>query len=194
MKEVTKATSRRLNDPVWRKIFAGQGLDVHIEEDTLKQDDWHGITSLCHFGPSSGDYNYLSTYYQKNQFDFIHASQVLHCARNPRECIKDWVKSVKPGGYVVISVPDFYIYEHGNWPSKYNSDHKSSWSITRPASICQLHQHVADSWPSGLGATWYVKPKLVDTRYNYSLPFGVDQTANQADGVECWIEFVLQKT
>jgi hypothetical protein len=38
-----------------------------------------------------------------------------------------WWELVRPGGFLVFTVPDEAMYEQGVWPSTFNTDHK--WSF-----------------------------------------------------------------
>jgi hypothetical protein len=40
-----------------------------------------------------------------------------------------WWALVKPGGYLVIVVPDEDLYEQGMWPSRFNTDHKATFNL-----------------------------------------------------------------
>ena len=205
MRESYKATNRRLADKVinWHAIFKGDGADIGCGDDPLSRELWPNIENLLCFDLPQGDANYFSNYVELNSLDFVHGSQVLEHMHNPIMALANWGKALKPGGFIVITVPDFYLYEHGNWPSKYNDDHKSTWSVTRPGSPCKQHIYLGDILNNvhamfllqhNLEFSPVLTPRLVDTNYNYSLPFGTDQTYDFNKGVECWVEFILQKT
>jgi len=194
-KETTKANRRRASDPIWRSVFSGIGCDIY-PTDSFEVGQWPEISQLLEFTPEHGDANYFMTYWPRRKFNFLHATAVLNSTHNPLEALKDWLKAVQIGGYIVATVPDFYLYDHGRWPSKFNGNSKSTWSLTRPKSPCPLHQWVNGSWLTetlGLTASWALEPKLIDTNYNYELGPDVDQTANPDDGVECWIELVIRR-
>ena len=50
---------------------------------------------------------------------------------DPRSAIIDWYQLVKPGGYLIILVPDKDLYEQGAWPSMFNSEHKWTFTIKK---------------------------------------------------------------
>ncbi|MBV5346213.1 MAG: methyltransferase domain-containing protein, partial [Rhodoferax sp.] len=72
--------------------------------------------------------------------DFVHSSHCLEHMRDVREALKNWIRIVKPGGFLILTVPDEDLYEQGQWPSRFNTDHKWSFTIhkersTMPSSI-----------------------------------------------------------
>jgi hypothetical protein len=50
---------------------------------------------------------------------------------NPQEAIQSWFSLVKPGGHLITIVPDEDLYEQGHFPSIFNSDHKSTFTISK---------------------------------------------------------------
>jgi SAM-dependent methyltransferase len=192
-KETSKAMRRRWREDAagsfpWRRILTGRGLDVGCGDDKLPFEDCKG------FDMEDGDANKLSEYFPAESFDYIHSSQSLEHMHNPEACLRDWLKLVKPGGYVIVSVPSWELYEGMRWPSVYNPDHKSTWSMNlRGSPAGKNHIHV----PSFLLRMYDVARALIfrqlDENYDYAVGVKVDQTWIEADGVEPWIEFVLQK-
>lgn len=189
MKETSKAMKRRWeeNDAhrfPWRELFKGKGLDVGSGDDPL--------TCAQPFNLADGGGDNLRDFFEPGtQFDFIHGSQVLEHMENPVRALHSWIEMVKPGGHIVATVPDFNLYEHGIWPSRWNAGHRSTWSMARetsPAEIhCKLPQWLID-FPVEV-----VRCALIDTNYDHTLGDDVDQTLDAEKGVEAFIEFVLRK-
>jgi SAM-dependent methyltransferase len=184
--ETKKAMVRRKQESfMWDDIFQGRGIDIGCGPDKLPFAECRG------FDMADGDANYLSKYVPTDHYDYIHASQCLEHMHDPTEAMKEWLKVLKPGGYAVISVPDFVLYEQLRWPSLYNPDHKSSWSLHLPDSPAPIHVLV----PNWIGKNFpdykVWKLELIDTNYNYKLIGITDQTWTM--GAEAFIEFVLQK-
>jgi len=97
---------------------------------------------------------------------------------------------LKPGGHMVVLVPEEDMYEQGVWPSKKNGDHK--WTFT---------MQKAKSWsPRTLNMTtlmtWLtadaelIKLEKLDATFRFGLP-AFDQTLTPIG--ECAIELVLRK-
>src|SRR5216683_4330096 len=142
-KETSKALRRRWQESAfpWKKIFTGKGIDVGAGDDPLP------FEGCIPFDWEQGDANKLSTYFPANAFDYLHASQVLEHMHDPFAAIEDWTKIVKLGGHLVITVPEMSLYgdilwgEHG---SRYNPDHKSTYSFGLKRSGAPIHVYVPD--------------------------------------------------
>ena len=88
-----------------------------------------------------------------------------------------------------MTVPDEDLYEKNVWPSRFNWDHKVSFSIYKPSSTLPNHYDLLHIIPL-LKQARVIKLELVDTNYNYTLPALIDQTRDKA---EAFIELILQK-
>lgn len=53
---------------------------------------------------------------------------------DPVGALEQWWALVKPGGYLVIVVPDEDLYEQSYRPSRLNSDHKCTFNFDKPIS------------------------------------------------------------
>ena len=106
------------------------------------------------------------------------------------EGLRNWTRVVKPGGYLVITVPDEDLYEQGVFPSTFNRDHKwtftifkaRSWS-TRSLNILDLIRQLGEN-------VELVLLEQISATYRFDLP-RYDQTLTPV--AECGIEFVLRK-
>jgi SAM-dependent methyltransferase len=187
MDETKKAMARRSRELTfdWARVFQGRGVDIGCGPDKLPFPECEG------FDQEQGDANEISKYFPPETFDYIHASQCLEHMHNPLDALRDWLKILKPKGYAVISVPDFVLYEQLNWPSKFNPDHKSTWSLTLPDSPSGQHILVPKWLDFCFHAYQVRKLALIDTNYDYRLIGTMDQTFHF--NVEAFIEFVLQK-
>lgn len=192
MKETSKATERRLEEGLfWKDIFKGKGIDVGAGDDPLI---WNG-TEIKPFDIEDGDANQLSTYFEAETYDFLHASQCLEHMHNPWLALLDWSKVVKKGGYLIITVPDFVLYEKLNFPSIWNPDHKSTWSNLVKGSWAPYHVYIPDLInyvEKKIGEV--ILTRLVDRNYDYYKGVNIDQTFNFDDKVECFQEIVIKKT
>lgn len=172
----------------WQSIFIGKGIDVGCSDDKIPFDE------CIPFDLEQGDANNLSAYFPENHFDYLHSSQSLEHMHSPKECLIDWIRVVKPGGYLVVTVPSWELYEGMRWPSVSNPDHKSTWSMVVKGSPAPIHVHL----PSFLKEISHLVTtkicRLVDSNYDYSVGVTRDQTYIEADGAEAFYEFVLQKS
>ena len=189
MKESSKAMERRFNSEksvLFSKIFQGAGIDIGAGDDLIKVD---GVVG---FDMEDGDANHLDQYFPKESFDYIHASQCLEHMHDPKAALKSWLKVLKKGGYAVISVPSWELYEGMIWPSRFNPDHKSTWSFWMPESPAPTHVCLPQ-WTVNFSDCNLIYCDLIDTNYNYKIGTSVDQTYPYENRVEAFIEFVLQK-
>ena len=191
MNETSKAMRRRAcedianGDDYWSTIFRGAGIDIGPGRDPLRITR-EGVTVQL-FDQAQGDANRLSTYFPPGCFDFIHASQALEHMHDP-EALDDWLTLLRPGGHAVITVPDWHLYEQMHWPSRWNPDHKSTWSMSAKGSPARNHVHVP-KWGLKRGM---IRARLIDNNYNYAIT-NLDQTADEAAGVEAFIEMVFKR-
>lgn len=189
MRETSKAMRRRMADMTfpWREIFKGRVLDVGAGDDGLQ---WPGC-DVTHFDLPDGSSDDLTQFFAPNSFDVIHGSQVCEHFANPVRALHSWLTVLKPGGYIVASTPDYVRYEKMRWPSVFNHGHVSTWSLDFPASPAPIHCKLPE-WLEQFSVK-VLRCALVDTNFDYSKPASVDQTYRYEDGVECFVELVIQK-
>lgn len=187
--ETKKATARRANTWLYNKVFKGEGVDIGCGEDILNKDkSFPNIVSVEPFDLIHGDAQYINQYINK-QYDFVHSSQCLEHMVDVDVAISNWWSIVKPGGHLIITVPDEDLYEQGNFPSIYNSDHKWTFSIYKQNSWSIKHKNILNII-SKLENFLIIKIELIDTNYNYTIT-NTDQTRGDA---EAFIEVILQKS
>lgn len=194
MMEAHKSTRRRWNEDAagafpWRKILStGIGLDVGAKQyDKIPLDNFQG------FDLEQGDANRLSSYFPAETFDCIHGSHVLQLMENPESALRDWFALLKPGGWMVQTVPDWGAYERFRWPSSLNPGHKSSWSMVYRGSLAPIHVFIPEFLQRFADMATIERSQYVENNYDWKLDPNVDQTLNEETGVECWNEFVLHK-
>lgn len=190
MKETSKANERRKNDILFKKIFKGHGIDIGCGEDLFKKDLFPDVQSCEPFDLFHGDANFINKLKQPETFDFVYSSNCLEHLEYPFTAIEQWFSLVKDKGHLVIVIPDEDLYEQGIWPSKWNRQHKWSFTIYKRQSWCKQSINVFDLIKT-LNNCKVVRIELVDTNYDYK-HIGLDQTYYK-EGVETFIEIVLQK-
>lgn len=153
MWEQSKAAKRRYYDGAFHaRYFVGKGVDIGGKPDPLAQ--YVGIfprmLSVRTWDVEDGDAQYMKGV-ADNTFDFLHASHSLEHMRDVNEALENWIRVVKPGGFLIITIPDEDLYEQRQWPSRYNADHKwtftphktRSWS-PRSINVVDLAQQFSD--------------------------------------------------
>jgi SAM-dependent methyltransferase len=189
-KETTKAMKRRYAEEErggfkWSTFFKGRGLDIGSGDDPL--------TCAQPFDTPDGDANNLSNYFELESFDYLHGSHVLEHMEDPRAALRDWLTLIKPGGYIIQTVPDWVAYERMQWPSVFNPDHKSSWSMIYKGSIAPVHIHIPSFLAEFSDVATVVLMRYVEENFDWKIPRDVDQTWEPETGCEILNEFVLQK-
>jgi SAM-dependent methyltransferase len=191
-KETSKAQRRRWREDhssalpfKWFDVFRGEGVDVGAGNDKLP------FQACRDFDTKDGDANKLSSYIPHDSLSYVAGSQALEHMHEPVAALHDWLKCVKPGGYVVQTIPSWELYEGMVWPSRSNPDHKSTWSMWQKGSPAPHHCKMPE-WLEQFGCE-VLLCRLVDDNYSYSVGTSRDQTWVEKDGVEAFIEFVLKK-
>ena len=77
------------------------------------------------------------------EFDFLYSSHCLEHLDDPQLAFGHWLRVVRPGGWLVVDVPDEDLYEQGVFPSRFSTGHQHSFTVAKPASwsprsICLL--------------------------------------------------------
>src|SRR3546814_12230808 len=60
------------------------------------------------------------------------------------EGLRNWFRILKPGGHLIVTVPDEDLYEQGIFPSAYNPDHKWTFTIWKAASWSPKSRNLID--------------------------------------------------
>jgi SAM-dependent methyltransferase len=146
MWEQSKAAKRRYNDGAFlSRYFVGHGVDIGGKPDPLAQyaGMFPRIQSVRTWDLEDGDAQLMESVSDAS-FDFVHASHSLEHMRDVQEALDHWIRILKPGGHLVITVPDEDLYEQGQWPSQRNSDHKWTFTIAKRQSWSPKSINIVD--------------------------------------------------
>lgn len=127
-----------------RSLLSGSGIDIGWGAHLVMPD-------VRRFDFEDGDANCI-TQFVREQFDFVFSSHCLEHMRHPERALLEWWRLVKPGGNLVFIVPDEDLYEQGVFPSRFNSDHKATFTISKAQSWSPVSHNVlylARSLPRG---------------------------------------------
>lgn len=188
--EQSKAAKRRFNIGKFHSnYFVGSGIDIGAGQDTIGnyRHVFRAMNSVRAWDMPDGDAQYLDGI-EDNTFDFAVSSHSLEHMVDVNTALRNWIRVVKPGGYIIIAVPDEQMYERETWPSIGNSDHKWSFTVRKnsnmPKSInvMELALDIAD-------IALLEKIEVVDDFY---IPgWNIDQT--MTPNAECAIEIIFRK-
>ncbi len=192
MRECSKSLIRRLADSNYvRKYFVGAGIDIGGKPDPLLlyRELFPLVESIRTWDWEDGDAQFMKGI-EDETFDFVFASHCLEHLHEPLVGIATWLRILKPGGHLIINVPDEDLYEQGEFPSTYNRDHKWTFTMQKTASWSDKSINMIDLLRS-LGASADLrKLELIDAAFRYDLP-RVDQTLSPV--AECAIEMIVRK-
>lgn len=192
MKECSKSIARRLGDSNFlRRYFVGVGVDIGGKPDplVLYQEFFPALTSVKTWDWEDGDAQVMAGV-ADGHFDFVHSSHCLEHLVDVEQGLKAWLRIVKDGGHLVITVPDEDLYEQGQFPSTFNRDHKWTFTIMKPASWSERSINVVDLVRSLGPQAELVRMEQLSSTYRFDLP-RYDQTLTPVG--ECGIEFVIRK-
>ena len=192
MKECSKSISRRLSNPDFiNHYFVGDGLDIGGKPDPLSLycEIFCQMKSVRTWDWEDGDAQFLEGV-SDEQFDFIHSSHCLEHMKDPEIAINNWFRVVKPGGHMIITVPDEDLYEQGEFPSSFNHDHKWTFTIFKEKSWSPKSINVLTLVQKISGEFEVLRIQQLSATYRYKLP-RFDQTLTPI--AESGIELVVRK-
>ena len=192
MYEQSKSTRRRFYDGNFHnRYFNGNGIDIGGKPDPFSQ--YIGVFPLVKsvkiWDLEDGDAQYMQSVTDET-YDFVISSHCLEHMVDVYEAFSHWIRITKPGGYLIISVPDEDLYEQGNWPSLYNSDHKWSFTINKTKSWSKKSINLLNLLQNFENNIEIEKIEKISEFYNHNLT-NVDQTLQP--NVESCIEFIVRK-
>ena len=178
MFETSKCREFRRQRGDFTSFLHGKGVDIGAGPDPLKVD----AGTVRAWDVNDGDAQLMASV-PDNEFDFVYSSHCLEHMRDVPESLKNWARITRPGGFVYTVVPDYVLYEKMTWPSRFNGDHKQSFSfmIPRAAVVRPNHYHIEqDLVPlmKSLGLE-VVRWTVEDYGYNYNAGI-LDQTLGTA--------------
>ncbi len=200
--ESTKAVVRRMHTPGFvTRYFVGDGIDIGSGGDTVAQ--WHtqfpGMLSVKTFDNDEkvrptilGDANTMDAVVDE-AYDFVHSAHCLEHMDDPKAALLHWWRILKPGGHLIVIVPDEDMYEMGVWPSRFNTDHRASFTTRNNGVFLAASVNVLDlvlELPDGR----VVRIELLEGTYRPWITEQagqIDQTVSSV--TEAAIEFVVRK-
>lgn len=148
----TTCRTRRVREGFFETYCQGKGIDIGHGGDpvTPTVHGWEIEDGDAHSMPGVSDATY----------DFVYSSHSLEHMNDPETAVRRWWQILKPGGYLIISVPDRDLFEKKKTlPSRFSTDHKHFFLLDRDdppdtiglvplvlrtcpgAEICEARQH-----------------------------------------------------
>lgn len=110
-----------------KPYLKGQILDIGAGFDPITK-------NAVVFDKAQGDAQEIQKFFPKNSFDTVFSSHCLEHMVDPISAITKWYSLVKPGGHLIVIVPDEDLYEQGHFPSIFNQDHKATFTLSKSKS------------------------------------------------------------
>jgi len=104
-------------------LMTGRGIDIGCGPDPV-------LPGVQRFDKEHGDANRVRSFVE-GEYDFVFSSHTLEHMVDPRSAIREWWSLVKPGGHLIVVVPDEDLYEQGAFPSLFNRDHKHTFTLSK---------------------------------------------------------------
>ncbi len=192
MKECSKSIMRRLAEPNFiNRYFRGEGIDIGGAPDPLALyvELFPMMRGVRVWDQQDGDGQRLAGV-PDGRYDFVHSSHCLEHLVDPEEGLRNWFRVLKPGGHLIVTVPDEDLYEQGQFPSTYNADHKWTFTIFKTDSWSDKSRNMTDLIAALGPAADVQKLQLLNATFRYGLP-RFDQTLTPIG--ESGIELVVRK-
>jgi len=159
-------------------LLKGAGIDIGCGKDPILPD-------CCRFDREEGNAQELRE--PAGAFDWVYSSHALEHMPRPEEALHNWWNLVRPGGLMVILVPDEDAYEQGVWPSTFNDEHCHSFTVLKQQSWCPASRNLLDVVRQ-LPLVKIRRIEIIDER-----PPEAERRDWTLDGRVCHIELVLEK-
>lgn len=104
------------------RYFSGRVIDIGCGPDLV-------VAHAEPFDLQHGDAQKIHMFREAAAYDTVSSSHCLEHMRDVSAALCSWWSLVRPGGYLVLVVPDEDLYEQGTWPSIFNCDHKATFRI-----------------------------------------------------------------
>lgn len=174
-----------------RRYLVGRGIDIGGKPDplTLYAELFPLMGDVKIWDLEDGDARFMAGV-PDDTYDFVHSSHCLEHLDDPEEGLRNWLRITRPGGFVIVMIPDEDLYEQGVFPSTFNLDHRRTFTIYKEKSWSDRSVNVLNMLSRIGPAARIEKIELLNGSYRYELP-RFDQTSTPIG--ECAIEFVVRK-
>lgn len=154
--------TRAIRGPEFARIYlSGQVIDVGCGPDLV-------VPHAEPFDLEHGDAGRISAYRPPLAYDAVHSSHCLEHMANVPEALAEWWSLVRPGGHLVVVVPEEDLYEQGIWPSLFNNDHKATFRLRRETSWSPKSYDIG-ALIAALPKAEIVSEQVQDQNYDHNL-------------------------
>ena len=144
-----------------KSFLRGKGIDIGCGPDPISPEAYP-------FDTHCGDANHILDFLPPGEkYDFVFSSHCLEHMFDPSSALVDWWSLVKPGGAMILTVPDEDLYEQGYWPSIFNYDHKHTFTIAKQKSWSPVSVNLLELIQLLPGKDWFTI-ELMDAGYDHN--------------------------
>jgi DNA-binding CsgD family transcriptional regulator len=158
-RETSKALPRRVRDHYFDRYLVGAGIDIGCGDDPLTPD-------CLRWDRAEGDAATLPGL-TPGSFDWVYSSHCLEDLPQPQPALARWWELLCPGGHLLLVVPDEDLYEQGQWPSRFNGDHRWTFTLHKSRSWSPVSLNLLDLVRE-LPSHHLLWARHCDDRYDYS--------------------------
>lgn len=123
--ETRKAFERRKKSG-WFNFIKGWGVDIGSGPDPIVLPEGVSAT-VRQWDKEDGDATFMEGVADES-LDFVYSSHCIEHLDFPEVGLRNWYRILKPGGYLLLSLPHRDLYEKKkHLPSSWNFDHRTMW-------------------------------------------------------------------
>lgn len=124
--ESKKTYSEKIANGFFDRYMSGKGMEIGGLGYTGAESI---LESAQDINFSTPGYDGLHLPFSDNSQDYLYSSHVLEHITDYKSTLKEWFRVLKIGGFMVIVVPHFALYEKKlTVPSNFNGDHRRFYS------------------------------------------------------------------
>lgn len=127
MTEEASKTKKLREEQFYARFFSGRVIDIGCGNDLV-------VPHAEPFDRPDGDAQNILNARQASTYDCVHSSHCLEHMADVPAALKQWYGLLKPGGYLIVVVPDEDLYEQGVFPSIFNDDHQATFRLDQESS------------------------------------------------------------
>ena len=183
--ETAKAYDRRIHERFFERYIRGSVIDIGCSCDLAQMVVPYAVPYDLSLG--SGDAQYMKEI-EDEMFNTVYSSHLLEHITDQETALQNWCRILKPGGYLIVCVPERDLYEKKDkLPSRWSEPaHQRFYKIGvhEPPNTYDILRVIEKSLDKSVEIMY---ARVIDTGYNYSLPQDVVPVG------EYGIEIVMRK-
>ncbi len=154
----TSKTNEIRGEAFLNTYCSGRVIDIGCGDELV-------VANAEGFDLAQGDANFIDELRDADSYDCVHSAHCLEHMMDPKDAMARWWKLVKPGGHMIIVVPDEDLYEQGEWPSRFNEDHKATFRLDKPDTWSPVSYDLREL-AEGLPGGQLISAEVHDHHYN----------------------------